>query len=151
MTKKKRTYKGISIAARKAKARRLQNFMAERLSKITGLSYGQPGDHDKDYRGREMGQKGVDVIMSRWAKQLTPFSIECKNAETWKLNDDLAQARANEQEATDWLLVYKKNRVKPICIMDAELFFKLLESALYGYGTMEKERKEKLNGKEKAD
>lgn len=127
MTEKK---KPISVKSRKAKARKLQNWIAEKLASITGLTYGQPGDHDKDYRGREMGQKGVDVLMSKQAKELTPFSIEAKNAETWHIQKDLEQAKRNKQVGTEWMLVYKKNNISPVIVIDAEYFFSLYSTIL---------------------
>lgn len=142
--KKKKTYKGISIAARKAKGRRLQQYVCKRLSEITGIPWGK----DCDIESREMGQTGTDVKIRGYAKDLLPYSIECKNQETWKVFDDLTQAKNNRLEGTDWLLFYKRNRVKPVVMMDAELFFSMLDAILYG-DTNGKE--ENLDGKEKAD
>ncbi len=38
----------------------------------------------------------------------------------------IKQAKANQMEGTDWLLVVRKNRMEPIVVMDAERFFELL-------------------------
>lgn len=125
---KKRNYKGISIAARKAKGRRLQQFVAKRLADITGIPYGK----DCDIESREMGQSGTDVKIRGYAKDVLPFSIECKNCETWNVMKDLNQAQTNQLKDTDWLLFYKKNNVKPVVMMDAELFFFMLKTCLDG-------------------
>jgi len=37
------------------------------------------------------------------------------------------QARQNQKPGTDWLLVMKRSRIKPVVVMDAEVFFRLLE------------------------
>jgi hypothetical protein len=125
--KNKRVYKGISIAARKAKGRRLQQLVAKRLSKITGIPYGV----DEDISSREMGQKGTDVKIRGHARDVLPYSIECKNQEKWNVFKDMEQAKDNTLEGTDWLLFYMRNRVKPVVMMDAELFFCLLDKTLH--------------------
>ncbi|OQC75319.1 MAG: hypothetical protein BWX44_00050 [Spirochaetes bacterium ADurb.Bin001] len=33
----------------------------------------------------------------------------------------------NQKPGTDWLLVAKKNRIKPVVILDAERFFEILK------------------------
>jgi len=109
----------ISIAARKAKGRRLQQWVCEKISLITGLPWGK----DLDIDSRPMGQSGVDVILRGAALQKAPFSIECKNQEKWSVIKWVEQAKANEKSNTDWLLVVSKNNVKPVVIMDAETFF----------------------------
>jgi hypothetical protein len=110
----------ISVASRKAKARRLQQWMCEKISQLTGTPWGL--DEDFEIRSREMGQKGVDVIMSPRVRKMFPFSIECKNQETWSIQADVRQAKANIKKETDWLLVYKKNGEKPVVVLDAEVF-----------------------------
>lgn len=125
----------ISIKARKAKARRLQNWCAMLLAKITGLKYGPPNDDVADYKGRQMGQSGADVVMSKEANNLTPFDIECKYVEDFSWGQFLnavEQAQRNKKRSNYWLMVYKKNRMKPIIVMDAEKFFEIWEKVLYG-------------------
>lgn len=118
----------ITIAARKAKARRLQNWVAEKISKLLGIPWGK----DKEIQGREMGQSGVDVKLYGKALELFPFSIECKWQETWSIPAWIKQAQENRLDNTDWLLICKKNREDPIIIMDAEAFFKLYKEILKG-------------------
>lgn len=111
----------ITPASRKAKGRKLQNWVAKKLSELLNIPYGK----DKDIQGREMGQSGTDVKLYGKAAELFPFSIECKNQETWAVPAWMKQAKENENEGTDWLIVCKKNGVKPIIILDAEIFFKI--------------------------
>ena len=124
MTKKKK--KPISIASRKAKGRGLQKWVAQRISDITGIPCGK----DEDIESRPMGQSGVDVILRSKAKILCPWSIECKNCESWSIPAWIQQAKDNWKKGTDWLLFIKKSRHEEIVIMDAEAFFKIYKSYL---------------------
>lgn len=116
----------IKPSSRKAKGRRLQNWVAKKISELLGIPYGK----DKDIQGREMGQSGTDVKLYGEAAKLFPFSIECKYQETWSLPAWIKQAKENENEGTYWLLICKKNREKPIVVIDAEVFFELYEKGV---------------------
>lgn len=118
--------KPISIASRKNKGRKLQQLVAKKLSEITGLSYGK----DELIASREMGQSGIDIRLIGEAKKLIPWSIECKWQEIWKILQWTKQAKINQLENTDWLLVVKKNNVDPIVILDMEVFFNLIKKLL---------------------
>ena len=111
----------IKISSRKAKGRRLQNWVAEQVSKITGIPWGK----DELIQGREMGQGGVDLKLYGEAKELFPFSVECKSVEKYSIPDWIEQVKSNQLEGTDWLLVCKRSKEKPIVIMDAGVFFKI--------------------------
>ena len=106
----------------KAKGRRLQNWMAEQISKFVGIPCGK----DTEIVGREMGQSGVDVRMSKRVKELFPFSVEAKNSEIVNFWKSIEQAKSNQQPNTNWLLVCKRNREAPVVTMDAKVFFELL-------------------------
>jgi hypothetical protein len=60
--------------------------------------------------------------------------VECKNQEKWAIHSWIEQAQDNQKKGTDWLLIAKRSRKKPVVIMDAERFFELLKGK-------EKERK----------
>jgi hypothetical protein len=119
--------KPMSAAAKKAKGRRLQQIVAKRISELTGLSCGKDGD----VVSREMGQNGVDIRLSPKAREIFPWSIECKNQETWKIPQWIEQAKTNIYENTNWLLIVSKNNYKPIIILDMEVFFNLLKGINY--------------------
>lgn len=68
----------ISVKSRKAKARRLQQWVAQKISDITGIECGK----DEDIESREMGQSGVDIKLRGDAKYMFPFSVECFNGDT---------------------------------------------------------------------
>ena len=115
----------IKISSGKAKGRRLQQLVACKIGEITGLPCGK----DCDIESRPMGQTGPDVRLSPNARRLFNFSVECKNSETWGLPNTIEQARANCYPGTDWLVVLSKNRVKPIAVIDLDVFFALLAKA----------------------
>lgn len=116
----------ISIKSRKAKARRLQNWVAEKISDLLGIPCGK----DKEIQGREMGQSGTDVRLMGKARELFKYSVECKFCESWAIPAWIKQAKSNQDEGTDWLLFIKKNRHEEIVVMDAEAFFRLCKKAI---------------------
>lgn len=109
----------------KAKGAKLQNDVALLLRKYTGLDKGQASNHEGDIQGRSLGSQGTDVVLSPRAKELIPFDIECKNAESWHINDWWDQTVANTAKDRIPLLIMKKNRMKPLIAMDMNDFFRL--------------------------
>lgn len=118
--------KRIKISSAKAKARRLQNWVAGKVSKITGIDCGK----DCMIEGREMGQSGVDLKLYGPAREKFPFSVECKYQETWSLPAFIKDAKDNKEKGTDWLLFIKKNHYEEIIVMDAEAFFDIYDTFL---------------------
>jgi hypothetical protein len=113
----------LTHSARKEKAKRLQKWVMSWVGRITGL----PTGPDEDVQSRQMGQTGVDIPLSPAARKLFPFSVECKNCETWSVPSWIEQARANMYTGTNWLLVLNRNNKKPVVVLDAGVFFSLLE------------------------
>ena len=112
----------MKTSSAKAKGRRLQQSLRERL--IEGLDI-----HPEDIESRPMGSGGEDLIMARAAREKFPFSIECKNQETgnvWKAYEQ-AQANAKDYEP---LVIMKKNNEKPLAVVDAEVFIKMMRETL---------------------
>ena len=72
-----------------------------------------------------MGSQGEDIILGKQSRQLFPFSVECKNQEAvnvWK-----AYEQASENcKGYEPLVVIKRNRTKPLVVMDAQKFVELL-------------------------
>lgn len=120
MSSKKRR---ITVKSAKAKGRKFQQFVAERISVFTGIPFGK----DELIRSREMGQSGVDIVLLGRALDLFPFSVEAKNQEKISLWAWIKQAKENQKEGTDWLLFCKRNREDPIVVMDMGVFFKIIE------------------------
>jgi len=120
---KKKKKKGISTASAKAKGRALQQWACQKISELLCIPWGK----DEMIASREASQSGTDVRLVGEAKDRFPFSVECKHQEAWNLPAWIKQAKDNQRESTDWLLIVKKNRVDPIIVMDAERFFELLK------------------------
>ncbi len=115
-----------TVASRKAKGRRLQQEVATRIGQLLNLKVGP----DEMIATREMGQPGTDVRLVGLAKEMFPFSIECKNQESWSLQTWIDQAKKNQDKDTDWLLICKKNRLNPVVVMDMEVFFNFFENIM---------------------
>ncbi len=106
----------------KAKGRSLQKWVCERIAKLTGFEC----PRDKPIESRPMGQSGADVRLEGSVLARFPFSVECKFQERWSVPKWIEQAKANEAEGTNWLLVCKQSRKAPIVILDAEVFFDIV-------------------------
>jgi hypothetical protein len=112
----------ISVSSAKAKGRNLQQWTCKKISELLNIPWGK----DELIASREMGQPGTDVRLVGEAQERFPFSVECKWQESWSVLAWIKQAQENQKAGTDWLLVLKKNRVKPVVVMDGERFFELL-------------------------
>ena len=106
----------------------MQQWVCRQISALLDLPWGK----DTLIASREMGQSGTDVRLLGDAAVRFPFSIECKNQETWSLPTWIEQARRNQAPGTRWLLIVKKNRLAPIAVMDAEEFFSLWQGLQHG-------------------
>jgi len=104
----------------KAKGRNLQKWVREKLIEALDI-------HPEDLESRSMGAGGEDLIMARAAREKFPHSIECKNVERLNVWDAYEQAVANAGDYEP-IVVMKKNRKKPLVVVDAEYFIKLFES-----------------------
>ena len=106
------------IRSRKAKGRRLQNWVRDSLR---GLFLTLTDD---DVRVAIMGEPGSDIKLSKTAKKLFPYDIECKNTEGWKkVYDAYDQADGHGDDRP--LVFIKMNRRNPLVIVDAKFFLKL--------------------------
>ena len=101
----------------KAKGRNLQKWFVEKLVEFLKLD-------EEDLESRPMGSQGEDIIMGKQSRDVFPYSIECKNQEAlyvWK-----AYEQATENcKGYEPLVVIKRNRTKPLVVVDAEHFIKL--------------------------
>lgn len=117
----------ITPQSAKDKGRRLQKWVAEKISEITGSEWGSSGQ-DKPIESRPMGQSGVDIRMESQVLKKFPYSVECKFMERLSIPAWIEQAKENQIEGTNWLLVCKQSRKKPFVILDAEVFFNLIKN-----------------------
>ena len=104
----------------KAKGRRLQQWFRDLL--IEELEV-----HPEDIESRSMGAGGEDLIMARAARAKFPYSIECKNQESvnvWKSYEQAVEYSGDY----DPIVIIKRNKSKPLVLIDAEHFVSLLKS-----------------------
>ena len=78
----------------KAKGSRLQTKIARRIRQVFGLS-------DQDVQSQPMSVQGEDIILNSKARELLPYSIECKFRSTAK---DLGHIYTFYEQATDQAL-----------------------------------------------
>jgi len=108
----------MKTSSAKAKGRKLQQWFANVLVETLGLD-------QEDIESRPMGSQGEDIILGKQSRQLFPFSVECKNQEAVNVWKAYEQAFEN----CKWyepLVVIKRNRTKPLVVMDAQKFVELL-------------------------
>ena len=111
-----------SVRSRKAKGRRLQNWVRDTL-----LGVFPSLKKDEDVWCAIMGESGVDIKLSKEAQKLFPFSVECKNKETWKgLYDAYDQAISNAN--LEPVVVLKMNKRAPLLALDFEAFLCIIKA-----------------------
>ena len=103
----------------KAKGRKLQQWMRNLL--IEKLEV-----HPEDIESRSMGAGGADLIMARAAREKFAMSIECKNQEKVNVWEAYKQAEDNSGNYEP-VVVIKRNKVKPLVVVDAEYFVSLFD------------------------
>ena len=83
--------------------------------------------HEDDIKTAVMGESGEDIKMARAARDKFPFSIECKNVEKLNVYTAYEQACANAGD-NEPIIIMKKNRKKPLVVIDAEAFVQLIKN-----------------------
>lgn len=112
--------KRMSPRSAKAKGRKLQQWVVERLLNIfSGLT-------DKDVRSTPMGVNGVDVQLSTAAYEKFPYDIECKNTERMTTLYNYYEQAISHESGGEPLLIVKMNHKKPLAIVDAEHFIEVI-------------------------
>jgi len=106
----------------KGKGRRLQQWVRDLI--LETWDQLEPDD----VRSTSMGAGGEDLQLSPAARRKFNFSVECKNTERLNVWSAYEQAEANSGKHEP-LLVMKKNRKKPLVVIDAETFMKLVEKS----------------------
>ena len=103
----------------KAKGRKLQQWVRAQLIEQLDV-------HPEDIESRSMGAGGEDLIMARAAREKFPMSIECKNQEKVNVWEAYKQAEDNSGNYEP-VVVIKRNKVKPLVVVDAEYFVSLFD------------------------
>jgi hypothetical protein len=101
----------------KAKGRILQQWFADMLVRVLDIN-------PEDLESRPMGSSGEDIILGVESRRRFPLSIECKNQERVNVWEAYSQAEAN-CKGYEPCLVIKRNRHKPLVVVDAEYFVSL--------------------------
>ena len=106
-------------SSRKGKGRRLQNFLKEKLYNYF------PTLREGDVKTAVMGESGEDIILSPAARDLIPFSFECKNQERLNIWESLSQSEQNCDKYTP-AVVFKRNRSKTYIALELEEFLQII-------------------------
>jgi hypothetical protein len=112
----------MKTSSAKAKGRKLQQWFAQVMVNTLNL-------HEEDLESRPMGSQGEDIIMGRESREKFPYSIECKNQEAVNVWKAYEQASTN-CKGYEPLVVIKRNRSKPLVLVDAEHFVTLHKKQL---------------------
>ena len=105
----------------KNKGKRLQNSVRDIL--LETFNQLEPDD----IRSAIMGESGEDIKLSPAARKLIPYSFECKNQEKLNIWEAYKQASENSGDYEP-LVVLKRNNHKPLVLIDAESFVKLIKN-----------------------
>lgn len=119
--------KKIKTSSMKAKGRALQYWVCRQIADIFGVDFVQ-SDDECLIHSREMGQHGTDIILRGWLSYAFPYDVECKNCETLSIPKWVEQAKKNQQECREWLLIFKKQSMgnQPYVVMEWNSFEKLM-------------------------
>lgn len=109
----------MKVSSRKAKGRRLQQWVKDQLVKHLAL------DPDKIHSA-VMGETGADVRLDKDIEDRFPYSIECKAQEKYKgVYDILNQAAGNAKKDHQPIGFIRMNRRPALVVMEAEEFFRI--------------------------
>ena len=110
----------MTPASAKQKGRSFQQYICKQI-----LHYFPTLEAD-DVMSKSMGAGGEDVMLSPAARKLLPISIEAKNQEKLSLWAAWEQAKANAKKYQPVLMI-KRNRSKPLAVIDLEYFLSLVK------------------------
>ncbi len=109
----------MKTSSAKAKGRLLQKWFVEVLIEKLQLN-------PNDLESRPMGSQGEDVILGNESRKKFPLSVECKNQEAVNVWKSYEQCQDN-CKGYEPCLVIKRNRSKPLVVVDAEYFVSLFK------------------------
>ena len=114
----------------KAKGRNLQNLVRDKLKDVYVHTSMIPRLHDDDIKSQTMGMPGEDIVLSPKAREIIPFSFECKNVERLNFFKALDQCEENTPEGSTPTFVVKKNNNKPYVCIQLDEFIRILKEAI---------------------
>lgn len=98
-----------STRARKTKGFQFQKQLAEIIRTVFGLE-------ERDVVSTPSSVSGVDILLSKKAKEVFPFSVESKRQESTKIWEWIKQAEQNRGDGIP-LVVFKKNHSDIYCCL----------------------------------
>ena len=102
----------------KAKGRRLQNYVRDKLREVyIKLWTKAPKLEPDDIKSQTMGMGGEDIVLSPAARKLIPYSFECKNKERLNIWQSIEQCEDNCNGSIP-VVVFKRNNSKIYAIME---------------------------------
>jgi hypothetical protein len=84
----------ISISSRKQKGRKLQQWIAQKISELLNI----PVEKDGEIESRPMGCAGTDVILRGQAADMFRFSVEAKSQESLSIPAWIRQAKGKRRD-----------------------------------------------------
>ena len=75
-----------------------------------------------------MGAGGEDIMRSAKARNMLPYSVECKNQESVNVWKAFEQAEYNSGVYQP-LLIIKKNHKEPLAVVEANHFIELIDNS----------------------
>lgn len=108
----------MKASSAKAKGRRLQQEVRDKLLQAS------PKLKKDDIRSTSMGAGGEDLLLSPAAREVYPFSIECKNTEKLNIWKAIDQARENSENHVE-TVVFKRNHEKAFIAMPLDDFLEI--------------------------
>lgn len=113
-----------TVRSRKAKGRTFQKETARKIREAFHLE-----DHDAISAAASV--PGEDIILTPYAKEQFPFSVECKNQEHIQIWDAIAQAEKNANDRIP-IVVFKRNNMEPHVVMNFDDFLVLVKYGVSG-------------------
>jgi hypothetical protein len=86
---------------------------------------------EEDVKSTTMGERGVDIQLTKLARSYFPYGVECKNLKQSAIYKPYEQATRNTflvSPNLEPVLIIKGNHKRPLAVIDAEHFFKLVRA-----------------------
>jgi hypothetical protein len=112
----------VKTRSAKAKGRRLQNLLTEKLRELF------PHLNPADIKPALMGESGIDIKLSTAARKDIPYGFESKNVEALNIWSAIAQAEANatSEELTPAVIFARNRMPEPYVAVPLNVFLRLL-------------------------
>ena len=115
----------MKAKASKAKGRRLQNWVRDKLRTAFITNWTKiPRLEEDDIKSQTMGMTGEDIILSPAARQIIPYSFECKNVERLNIWSAINQAETNAPDSCTPVTIIKRNHSKVYVVIEFDSWIK---------------------------